>query len=414
MTDLNLLEGLLQQATAGNPADETPQELFDQIVALVEQDKIDDAAGLIEKAFAKGIPDIRLIVYYYYAHFNNCGVKAFADILPGISSIVNQHWNEIKPIDRKDKHVQNSLNWFFSQALDRLKYSEKLYLSGKSHPLWEKSVNGMTPHELGDLAITAQNFQDFFVQQWPKSPTKDRIMHLVKKIEDLKSVVKSEEENAASGENLEEKQEAEPKEGVVSGAEKFEEENAASGESSQEKQEAEPKQEAVSRTENIEEGVQDLEQEEPWEYPDAGAAELNEEELAAFEGIQEIEQTVEAVKEPVLVKTEESSPILSSISPDEKALFLEELEVFSRKLKVFELLISQNDYLKAAVVARDIDQLIDNFDPLSYFPKLFGKYFSIVAKNVVGLSDQHEKKESLQVKSLEKLYRTDLDMFIDW
>lgn len=396
MADLHLLEGLLTQTNASNPADETPQELFDQIVALVEQEKIDDAVGLIEKTFTKGIPDIRLIVYYYYAHFSNCGVKAFADIFPGISAIINQHWNAIKPVDRKDKHVQNSLNWFFSQVLNRLKYSEKLHLSGKSHPIWEKSVTGITPHELGDLVITAQNFQEFFVQQWPKSPTKDRIMHLVKKIEDLKSLaVKNEEQETAKEVALEEEQIAEEKPNI---------------EAIEEQGSGEPK---------VEESVQNLENKLDGETPVAIVVE--EKAPVLPENTQVVEQPIAVTEEPALVNNEEpllqavtNADLPSSINPDEKALFLEELEVLSRKMRVFELFISQNDYLKAAVVARDIDQLIDNFDPLSYFPKLFGRYFSTVAKNVVALTDQYEKKESLQVKSLEKLYRTDLDMFIDW
>jgi hypothetical protein len=95
-------------------------------------------------------------------------------------------------------------------------------------------------------------------------------------------------------------------------------------------------------------------------------------------------------------------------------LFIESLDNLSRKLKIFEALIEKNDYLKAAVIANDIDYSIQNFDPLSYFPKLFAKYFSICAKHVAALTEQYEKKESLQVKALVNLYRTDLEMFLDW
>jgi hypothetical protein len=95
-------------------------------------------------------------------------------------------------------------------------------------------------------------------------------------------------------------------------------------------------------------------------------------------------------------------------------LFIESLDNLSRKLKIFEALIENDDYLKAAVVANDIDHLIENFDPLSYFPKLFAKYFSIFAKHVTALTEQYEKKDSLQVRALVKLYRTDLKMFLDW
>ena len=103
----------------------------------------------------------------------------------------------------------------------------------------------------------------------------------------------------------------------------------------------------------------------------------------------------------------------SDIIVDEYLLRNSIYELIS-KFQAFEALISKKHYLKATIVAEDIDRFIESFDALNYFPKLFAKYFSLLAEHVPALSEQDVRKESLQVRALEKLYRTNLEMFIEW
>lgn len=349
MPDLNLLNNLINNKTL-NPSEKYAEEHFDQIVNFIEQEQTSDAAKLIEKVFAKQVPDIRLIVYYFYTHFAEHGIQSFEHTFPIIISLVNDHWDLLTPKNRIDKHVQNSLNWFFSHILLRLKYYEKLHTAGQLHPVWQKCTIESSSEDLSRLMAIARNFEKFFLEKWPDSPTKDRVLHLVKRIEEIESLVGK---KAIDNEETEEVAQTP---------------------------------EAAAQT--------------PLEPPE--------------EPCEKIDNEVQAF--PPEPEFQEQEPISSGFeeAKDPLPLFIEKLDALSRKLKIFESLIGKNDYLKAAIVAHDIDQLIENFDPLEYFPKLFAPYFSLFARHVAALSEQYEQRDTLQVKALEKLYRTDFDLFIEW
>jgi hypothetical protein len=358
---------------------------------------------MIEKVFAKGIPDIRLIVYYLYAHFTNHGIKSFVETFPVMISLATVHWDILAPLNRKDKHVQSSLNWFFSQILLKLKYSEKLHNTGKINPVWKKSVLEVSSEELNNLITIAHEFKNFFLDKWPKSPTKDRVMHLVKKIEDLQPLIVDNLKPLESNENEEKEEKKHAEEGsqikpVIPSLEETSQEEPYQQEPSQE-----PSQDPIEK-ETFEKEIAE------WEASEEKTPEQN----ASIPDYQEIQQTSAEIGEQAAIQNETHLAVSAKADVSEETLFLKRFDDFSRKLKIFESLIVKNDYLKAAVVAKDIDHLIETFDPLNYFPKLFAKYFSLFAKHVAALSAQYQNSESLQVKTLEKLYRTDLDMFVDW
>src|SRR5215207_1593971 len=117
MIKLDVLQSSFDNAALPDTADETTQSQFDKIVTYIEQEKMSQATQMIENIFAKGQLDIRLIVYYLYAHFFNHGLKSFLEIFPMIVSIVNDKREMLRPQNRKDKQIQNSLNWLISNAI---------------------------------------------------------------------------------------------------------------------------------------------------------------------------------------------------------------------------------------------------------------------------------------------------------
>lgn len=403
MINLSLLENLIQNANPKSTSENAVDEYFDQIVNFIEQEKIKEAAGLIEKVFAKNVPDIRLIVYYFYAHFTEHGIKSFVKTFPLTKTLIQDHIEILTPKNRIDKHVQSSLNWFFSHLLQRFKYYEKLHHSGKSHPIWKKSFSETSLDELDQLAEISKEFNQFFLDNWPLSPTKDRILHLIKKIEDIRKLVVETQKP-----KIEESVEAKVEEDL-------------------------PKDPAMnSEVSEVMPTAERLEKE-----PDMASVRMDEGKSEPADSAYKENSCLEENETPTHIQTPENTtaeeihdqseiqnrnpPSFSLLSKVDKEtigeplhLFIESLDHLSRKLKIFEALIEKDDYLKAAVVANDIDHLIENFDPLSYFPKLFAKYFSIFAKHVTALTEQYEKRNSLQVKALVKLYRTDLEMFLDW
>lgn len=310
------------------------------------------------------MPDIRLIVYYYYAYFTNLGIKALIEVLPGLMTILNNHWDVLRPFNRKEKQVENSLNWLFLHVLNKLKYCERQFKEGKIHPIWHKSTLETTPDEMNQLIERIKEFKDFFFDKWPKSPTRDRLLHLQKKIDEMKPLIiiePSEEKEETQTEELSEPEQV----------------------TTETKDKEKISEEIIDKVEEI---------------------------LSEPSGE---EQLITNVHESVIENQESLQKPKEAVSK-ETIFSADELEAFSNKLKIFESLIAKNDYLKAAVVAKDIEHLIQNFDPLSYFPKLFSTYYFLFAKHVAALSEQFNNKESLQVKCLEKLYRIDPEKFLEW
>ena len=88
-------------------------------------------------------------------------------------------------------------------------------------------------------------------------------------------------------------------------------------------------------------------------------------------------------------------------------------EELLKKLNAFEGLIQKEDFPKAALVSNDLSEIITNFDPRLYFPKLFSEYFKLLSIHIESLANYWEEKESLSWQSLEQLYKVDLDTFME-
>lgn len=340
---------LLQQALNNHQtfSDDQAHMHFDKIVNLVEHEKIPEATHLIEKALLKGALDIRLISYYCYALFFQTGIKSFKESFPRLTLLVKEHWEDLKPQNRKDKQIQNSLNWLLSNLISKLKYCEKQAKDGISDPIWIASTEGIAQNDIQLIKQALYQFHDLVLEKWPKSPTVERVMHLVQKVEEIRHIIPEIEP------------EIEPE--VIQDAQIEPEPSLAENATVQEKEDV-----------VLEESVQ------------------------------------EASPEPRENKTAETK-IAKESGPS-----FENLHLLIDKLQAFDTLIKKNDFVKAAIVAKDIDQLIEHFDPTLYFPKLFSSYFALVARNIAALSEQWENRESLQSKSLEKLYKTDINTFLEW
>lgn len=378
MHDLSTVEHLLKRTNPSQAAQELEQaveEHFEEIVHCIDQEKTQEAAKLIEKVFAKGAPDVRLIFYYFYTNFAEEGIKSFGEIFPLMISMLKEHMEHLLPVNKRSKHVESSLNWFFSHLLFRFKYFEKMYASGKIHPIWEKSVSELDSEELEHLIASVLQFRDFFFDQWPKSSIKDKVTHLLKKVEELRSMVavKNPSSETSDEEDLvpEAVTESAPQ-GEVLFKDTLEE---------------------TTLNFSIDEGNNEGFKEAPVEEEDV----LDDHLLSSNEN-----QSNDLLLENAGVSVpsdKNSDPLIEPMI--DTADLLKNLQEFLRKLRIFEILIRKNDYLKAAVVAKDIDHLIETFDPLNYFPKMFAHHFSLFAKHASALTEHYDYQESLQVKARE-------------
>lgn len=88
------------------------------------------------------------------------------------------------------------------------------------------------------------------------------------------------------------------------------------------------------------------------------------------------------------------------------------MKTLIRKLEAFEVLTEKEEFAKAALISDDISNIIENFDPKIYFPKIFAKYFSLLAVNIEEISEFWENKDTIAWQTMEQLYQTDLDAFV--
>ncbi|WP_428261487.1 type VI secretion system protein IglI family protein [Haliangium sp.] len=114
---------------------------------------------------------------------------------------------------------------------------------------------------------------------------------------------------------------------------------------------------------------------------------------------------------PAGVPGRSPGPTPPGLGPD--ALSSPAMSLLCRKLAAFEWLMEQQDFARAAVVASDIREVISNFDPLVYLPKLFSHYFRLLSVSVDELMPYWEESDSPAWQALEQFYRTDLDGFLD-
>jgi hypothetical protein len=89
------------------------------------------------------------------------------------------------------------------------------------------------------------------------------------------------------------------------------------------------------------------------------------------------------------------------------------MQLLLRKLRAFEVLIERGDMSKAAVVASDIRQTIESFDPLAYLPALFSTFFKLLSRSTGELMPHWEELACPAGQALQSFYRVDLDGFLD-
>ena len=82
------------------------------------------------------------------------------------------------------------------------------------------------------------------------------------------------------------------------------------------------------------------------------------------------------------------------------------------KLRAFETLMEKKQFAKAAVVADDVMQRLDQFDPREYFPELVAPFSAVFSEHVDALTEQLDRRDSPQWKALAQYYRVDLKGFV--
>lgn len=118
------------------------------------------------------------------------------------------------------------------------------------------------------------------------------------------------------------------------------------------------------------------------------------------------EEASNAESAPVVAKANRAGKrtVTLEVSP----AFLELLN----KLKAFETLAEQGDLAKAAIVADDIQSIIENFDPRVHFPGLLSRFSELLAMHSETLGELLDNRDSFSWKTMAQFYKVDLEKFV--
>lgn len=114
------------------------------------------------------------------------------------------------------------------------------------------------------------------------------------------------------------------------------------------------------------------------------------------------------------LSTQSDQEAISDAMTRETFLFSDNMMILLKKMEAFELLVKEKEYPKALIIFLDIEKCLNNFDPLAYLPKLFTRYFSLLAEHIDFLHGEMEHQESPLNMILSKLYKADLSIFLRW
>jgi hypothetical protein len=82
-----------------------------------------------------------------------------------------------------------------------------------------------------------------------------------------------------------------------------------------------------------------------------------------------------------------------------------------KKIAAFQSLIEKEKFEQASLVAFDIDQIIENFDPRLYFPEIFAEFSLQYSMNIKEILSSKKYVKSAEWQALKELYKVDIDRF---
>lgn len=88
------------------------------------------------------------------------------------------------------------------------------------------------------------------------------------------------------------------------------------------------------------------------------------------------------------------------------------LLILMQRMTALQSLLQKQQYLKAAVVLQDLQNELENFNPLLYFPQYFGSFTTTRAHYAGLLEPYFEQQNSLHWKALYQCYQSDLQAFL--
>lgn len=286
--------------------------------ALADSNDYQGISRLCLELSGREIYDIRFLIYALYADYKERGLLRLDESLDDLIDMLMRYWEQIGPVDRRDKYAKNSFAWLLKQ-----------------------------------IFIDLQTLQLEHGDAWAsllESCSQDLITLIIDRAEGIKVPLNERLEDAAGPSFI-----------------------------------------------NLKELIDWLTEFKsllPTPEPEA---------LVGVDGVDSL-SSVEATT---------SVSQVPALSPSQIPSGSVHLQILNRKLALFQEVLAEGEMVKAAVIAMDVNQLLESFDPKKYFPDLFSSYFT----NMVNYGDEIngiiEMSGSPNWQALVNLYEVDLDKFKD-
>jgi hypothetical protein len=115
----------------------------------------------------------------------------------------------------------------------------------------------------------------------------------------------------------------------------------------------------------------------------------------------------EKIEVDIIEKISPAAPVTGAL----KIEVSHHMELLLKKLAAFEYLLQEQNFPRAALVADDINQTLESFDPRVYFPKTFGNFVKLQVLNFEELSVYEEHRGSQQWQAMQDWLKIDVDSF---
>jgi len=120
--DLELLKSPLELKE--NPGLQTTDARLSDVATLVQEGDYLEAANQSREILQEKIYDIRIIGYFLYGHYAECGLPALGEILFCLESLIGNDLEAIGPERNRAKQFKNTLGWLVKILANNLDYEE--------------------------------------------------------------------------------------------------------------------------------------------------------------------------------------------------------------------------------------------------------------------------------------------------
>lgn len=400
-----LLEPLPQQEGPG-PDLEPSDSRFEEINALILRGEYLQAGRRSEELLQSGVHDVRVFGYYTFAVFIERGLPSLSLVFRLILSLLGTHYAAFGPANKKQLQTENMLLWLLSGILKNVELHGTL--KDSTWKEWMEPRHRAALDEAVELCPQVQLALGNFA---PKSRAGLRFQSLDGWLSGLghgetgiskpsagtQADSKNSKDTRTSNESREGRDKPEPEKAPKEDL--AEESDEDENEDEDEDEDAESGEHSLDEDYAEDEAVFSLDAD--GEDPEAEDAE---------DAAAETEDEVPAYKpggarhragRDAPAKPEAAVP---AGSPDWQHL--------RQRLDAFAVLIKEGQYLKAAVLATDIQAKMSAFDPVAYFPEIFAPYLEAFAEHMRPLEHYLDDTHSLKFKVLQKLYLVDFEKFM--